>query len=327
MISDTDTSFMRMALNLARRGLGFVAPNPAVGCVLVKDEVVIARGWTAPGGRPHAEVVALAHAGMMARGASAYVSLEPCSHHGQTGPCAQALIDAGVRRVVVACTDPDPRVSGRGLQMLRDAGLEVVEGVLQEEALTLNAGFILRVTQGRPFVTLKCAVSADGKIAVAPGERTQISGPLATRFMHLQRSLHDAILIGSETYLTDHPRLTTRVQGLVHDPLRIVLDRSGRVGETDGLEVLGDQDIASVLGYLAERGVTRLLVEGGARIHEAFLESGCVDAFQLCKSPVVLGRKGVDGVKEARLTDEFGLKLQKTRVLGEDLLEIYGRSD
>ena len=327
MTSNIDKRYMRMALHLARRGLGFVAPNPAVGCVLVKEGVVLATGVTSPGGRPHAEAAALQKAGGQAKGATAYVSLEPCSHQGQTGPCAQALIDAGVVLVVVGCIDPDPRVSGQGIAMLRDADVEVAEDVLKEEALGLNAGFILKVTQNRPFVTLKCAVSKDGKIAASKGERTQISGDLAHRFMHLQRSMHDAVLIGSETYLVDKPRLTTRVQGVSHEPLRVVLDRSGRVGDTDGIEVLGEPDIEDVLHYLAQKGVTRVLVEGGAQVHESFLKSGFVDAFQLCHSPVVLGKQGVDGVRREQITQEFGLKLQKTRVLGEDILEIYGRGD
>lgn len=327
MSSDTDIRYMRMALNLARRGLGFVAPNPAVGCVIVKDDTILATGVTAPGGRPHAEVVALEKAGAQAKGATVYVSLEPCAHQGQTGPCAQALIDAGVSRVVAGCGDPDPRVSGQGLAMLREAGVEVVEDVLAEEACALNAGFILRITESRPFVTLKCAVSQDGKIAGSQGERTQISGEQAHRFMHLQRSLHDAILVGSETYLVDKPRLTTRVHGVAHDPLRIVLDRTGRIGETDGVEVVSESDIEGVLNYFAEKGVTRLLVEGGAKVHESFLKSGFVDEFQLCCSPKVLGKKGVDGVTKEQITEEFGLKLQKTRVLGEDMLEIYRRKD
>lgn len=325
MISDTDKRYMRMAINLARRGLGFVAPNPSVGCVIVKAGTIVATGVTARGGRPHAEVVALEKAGRDAKGAAAYVSLEPCSHHGETGPCARALIEAEISRVVVGCLDPDPRVSGRGIAMLEEAGIDVAVEVLADEAWALNAGFIMRVTESRPFVTLKCAVSEDGKIAAGVGERTQISGDLAGRFMHLQRSLHDAILVGSETYLVDKPQLTTRVQGLDHDPLRVVLDRRGRVGDTDGVAVLGDQDNESVLSYLAEQGVTRLLVEGGAKVHQSFLESGFVDEFQYCRSHKVLGESGVMGVSAEDITGKYGLKLQKTRVLGEDMLEIYGR--
>ncbi|MCB1721128.1 MAG: bifunctional diaminohydroxyphosphoribosylaminopyrimidine deaminase/5-amino-6-(5-phosphoribosylamino)uracil reductase RibD [Alphaproteobacteria bacterium] len=324
MSSKIDKKYMRMALNMARRGLGLVAPNPAVGCVLVKDDVVIVVAHTARGGRPHAEVIALEKAGYEARGACAYVSLEPCAHTGQTGPCACALIDAGVVRVVVACGDPDPRVSGQGIAMLRDAGIEVVEGVCEAEALALNAGFISRVTRGQPFVTLKCAVSADGKIAAEQGARTQISGELAQRYMHLQRSFYDAILVGSETYLVDKPQLTTRLEGFRHEPLRVILDRRGRVEDAPGFEICRQACVEEVLAYLAEKGVTRLLVEGGMQVHRSFLEAGMVDEFQLCKSPVVLGDKGVDGVSVDEICVLSGLKLQKTRVLGEDVLEIYG---
>ncbi|MCB9983158.1 MAG: bifunctional diaminohydroxyphosphoribosylaminopyrimidine deaminase/5-amino-6-(5-phosphoribosylamino)uracil reductase RibD [Rhodospirillales bacterium] len=321
---DIDIHYMRMALNRARRGLGLVAPNPAVGCVLLKDEAVIAAAHTGRGGRPHAEALALKMAGREAKGACAYVSLEPCSHTGQTGPCAQALIDAGVLRVVVACGDPDPRVSGRGVLMLREAGIEVVENVCEAEALALNCGFINRVTQERPMVTLKCAVSADGKIAAAPGQRTQISGDLASRFMHLQRSMHDAILVGSETYLVDQPRLTTRLDGFEHEALRVVLDRRGRIQDAPGFEICRQGGIEQVLEYLAEEGITRLLVEGGAQVHRAFLDAGVVDEFQLCRSPVELGENGVQGITSDELIRDYGLKHQKSRVLGEDVLEIYG---
>lgn len=327
MTSDIDENYMRMALSRARRGLGLVALNPAVGCVLVKNEVVIAVAHTARGGRPHAEALALEMAGHEAKGACAYVSLEPCSHTGQTGPCAQALIDAGVSRVVVACGDPDPRVSGRGAAMLRAAGIEVVEGVCEAEALALNRGFILRVTQERPMVSLKCAVSSDGKIAAASGERTQISGDLASRFMHLQRSLHDAILVGSETYLVDQPRLTTRLDGFDHEALRVVLDRRGRIEAAPGFEICRQGRVEEVLAYLAGKGITRLLVEGGAQVHRAFLEGGVVDEFQLCQSPVALGENGVQGVTGDELTCDYGLKYQKSRVLGEDVLEIYRCAD
>ncbi len=325
MTSQTDTHYMRMALNLARRGLGCVAPNPSVGCVLVKDECVLAVAHTAKSGRPHAEALALGKAGAQANGATAYVSLEPCSHQGKTGPCAQALIDAKVNRVVIACTDPDPRVSGRGIQMLKTAGVEVIEGVLEQEALELNAGFILRVTQNRPFVTCKLAVSQDGGIAAAAGERTQISGNLAGRYMHLQRSMHDAVLIGSDTYLADNPRLTTRIDGYEHDSMRVVLDRRGRVN-APGFEVLAIDDVFAVLSHLTEQGITRLLVEGGRQVHESFLKAGVVDAFQLCKSSIILGEDAVQGLGKAEIEAFSGLKLQKTRVLGEDTLEIYSKA-
>lgn len=307
MTSQTDINYMKHALSLARRGLGRVSPNPSVGCVIVSNDVIVGRGWTADGGRPHAETVALTQAGVMARGGSAYVSLEPCAHHGKTPPCAQALIDAGVKRVVIACGDPDPRVSGRGVEMLRAAGIEVVEGVLEGEARALNAGFFLRVSENRPFVTLKCAVSADGKIAAAAGERTQISGAEAHQYLHHLRSFYDAILVGKTTWEVDKPQLTTRIDGYAHEAQRIVLDRP----------------VPQMLNDLAERGITRLLVEGGAKTHTSFLESGLYDEVVLLESPKVLGEQGVNAADFSKLK---GLKPQKTMALGQDLLAIYGRS-
>jgi len=326
MTLDNDQSYMHMALNMARQGVGYVAPNPSVGCIIVNDGVVVGRGRTAAGGRPHAEAAALVQAGALAKGATVYVTLEPCVGHGREGPCADALIKAQVRRVVVACHDLNPVVYKKGVQTLEDAGVEVTFGVLEDGAQEKHRGFFLRVTNNRPFVTLKQAISADGKIAAAKGRRTQISGELAQRHMHLQRSMHDAILVGSETYLSDQPRLTTRVLGVSHEPLRLVLDRRGRVGDVPGFEVLDMDDIRGVLEYLAGKGMTRLLVEGGAKIHRSFLESGFVDEFQLCKSSQILGENGVDGVSEAEILAVSGLKHQKTRVLGEDILDIYGKA-
>ena len=306
MMTSDDIAYMKHALSLARRGLGRVAPNPAVGCVIVSDGTVVGYGWTADGGRPHAEPQALAMAGRLAKGACVYVSLEPCSHYGQTEPCAEVLIDTGVARVVVACTDPDPRVSGRGVEMLKAAGIEVVEGVLEEEALALNAGFILKVTEKRPFVTLKCAVSSDNKIAVAPGESTQISGPEAHRYLHHLRSFYDAILVGKITWAVDKPRLTTRIDGYEHKAQKVVMDRP----------------VSEMLSHLAEQGMTRLLVEGGAKVHASFLESGLYDEVILLKSPKVLGAQGVDSADFSGLD---GLRLEKKCTLGEDVLEIYRR--
>ena len=323
MTSDIDIHYMRMALSYGRRGLGQVAPNPSVGCVIVKGGVVIARGRTAAGGRPHAEAAALSNAGSQAKGATVYVTLEPCAEYGREGPCAAALIQAKVKRVVVACHDLNPAVYKKGIQVLGDAGIEVTFGVLEEEAQAMHRGFFLGVTENRPMVTCKLAVSADGKIASAPGERTQISGELAQRHMHLQRSLHDAILVGSETYITDSPELTTRVQGYAHDPLRVVLDRRGRVKDAQGFEVVHEENVESVLTHLKVRGITRLLVEGGAEIHKSFLASGKIDEFQLLKSPKKLGENGVNGFNGAIIEAKTGLKLQKTRILGEDTLEIY----
>ncbi len=220
-----DRRFMQAALALAGRGLGNVWPNPAVGCVIVKDGIVIGRGWTQPGGRPHAETEALARAGDAARGATAYVSLEPCSHHGQTPPCADALAAAGVSRVVAAMVDPDERVSGGGLARLRDAGIAVESGLLGDEAARLNRGFLSRITLGRPMVTLKLAATLDGRIAAHNGDSQWITAEDARAAAHGLRASHDAVAVGNGTAATDDPHLTCRLPGLpLRPPVRIVFD-------------------------------------------------------------------------------------------------------
>lgn len=350
-----DENYMRHALTLARRGLGCVWPNPAVGCVIVRDGVIVGRGWTQPGGRPHAEPEALVQAGELARGADVYVTLEPCAHQGQTPPCARALIDAGVARVVVACGDPDERVSGRGVAMLREAGIEVVEGVCSEEAQALNAGFILRVEQGRPFVTLKTATSLDGKVALRNGESKWITGELARRHVHLERSKHDAVLVGIETVLRDDPALTTRLDGYDHVPVRVVLDSDLRFpmdakmlqgasrdplwivckkgNYSSDLEEVGavivsvkDMEIEMILHALAERGVTRLFVEGGAQVHTSFVRSGLYDQMLCYRAAKVMGddaRGAFSALDMIAMRDIYSMERQKTLSLGEDLLEIY----
>ena len=214
---------MDHALALARRGLGNTWPNPAVGCVLVRDGRVVGRGWTQPGGRPHAEVRALAQAGEAARGATAYVTLEPCAHHGKTPPCAEALIRSGVARVVTALTDPDPRVSGRGHAMLRAAGIAVTEGVRESAAREAQRGFLTRVTLGRPMLTLKLATSFDGRIATALGESQWITAPAARRQVHALRLTHDAVMVGGGTARADRPGLNVRGMGRVRQPVRVVV--------------------------------------------------------------------------------------------------------
>ncbi len=216
---------MRLALSLGARGLGRTWPNPAVGCVIVREGRIVGRGWTGAGGRPHAEAVALAQAADAARGADAYVTLEPCAHHGRTPPCADALAAAGVRRVVVALRDPDPRVNGRGLARLRGAGIEVVEGVLEAEARAAQAGFLSRIGRGRPWLALKLAASLDGRIATARGESRWITGPEARRMVHAMRARHDAVMVGGGTARADDPRLTVRDLGFGHQPVRIVWSR------------------------------------------------------------------------------------------------------
>ena len=226
MTEAADRRFMSLALGLARRGLGRVWPNPAVGCVIVRDGRIVGRGWTQPGGRPHAETMALAEARDAARGATAYVSLEPCAHHGKTPPCVGALSKAGVARVVSALEDPDPRVAGRGHTMLRDAGVEVASGLMAAEAEALQRGFLTRIRHGRPMVTLKLATSLDGRIATASGESRWITGPEARARVHAMRAAHDAVLIGAGTARADDPSLTVRGLGMAHQPIRIVATRN-----------------------------------------------------------------------------------------------------
>ncbi|MHA1599104.1 MAG: bifunctional diaminohydroxyphosphoribosylaminopyrimidine deaminase/5-amino-6-(5-phosphoribosylamino)uracil reductase RibD, partial [Alphaproteobacteria bacterium] len=224
--SISDLDHMRTALTLARRGLGMVSPNPSVGCVIVDvDGHVVGRGVTASGGRPHAETIALSVAGDKARDGTAYVTFEPCSHQGKTSPCAKALMKSGIRRVVIACEDPDHRVSGRGIAMLKSADIEVTEGVLEAEALALNAGFITRIKEGRPLFTLKTATSLDGRIATRSGDSQWITGDAARRTAHMLRARHDAVLVGIGTALADNPSLTCRLGGMEgYSPIRIVAD-------------------------------------------------------------------------------------------------------
>jgi len=235
-VSD-DTQFMHAALTLGRRGLGRVWPNPSVGCIIVRDGLVVGRGRTADGGRPHAETIALEQAGAAARGAVAYVTLEPCAHHGKTPPCAQALIDAGVQRVVVGCVDIDARVAGQGVAMLRAAGIDV-DVLASQTALEDHAGFFKRVRSGTPILTLKLASTIDGRIATAAGESKWITGPQARSMVHAMRAQHDAVLIGGGTARTDDPKLNVRGMGDVPQPVRVVvssdlnLPRDGHLATT-----------------------------------------------------------------------------------------------
>jgi len=350
---------MAAALSLAARNLGQVWPNPAVGCVVV-DAVgrVVGRGFTQPGGRPHAETEALAMAGAQAHGGTAYVTLEPCAHHGKTPPCAEALIAAGIARCVAAIEDPDPRVSGRGLAMLRQAGIAVETGPLADQARTLNAGFLTRVTAGRPFVALKLATSLDGCIATRAGESRWITGEAARAFGHRLRATHDAIAVGSGTVLADDPELTCRLAGLEHrSPVRLVFDRRGRVParakvmtevpptwivgkqftETakkaaQYIEVAVNPDdgvwLTVALRKLAEAGLTRILVEGGATLATALMKARLVDRLYWFRAPIVIGGDGLPGVATLavdRLAESVGLRCTGRRALGNDVLELYDR--
>ncbi len=330
-----DGHYMRAALSLARRGLGTVWPNPAVGCVLVNDGVVVGRGWTQPGGRPHGETEALGRAGALARGATAYVGLEPCAHHGKTPPCTDALIAAGVKRVVAAMEDPDPRVSGRGFAKLRDAGIAVETGLLAKEAAEINAGFLMRLAKGRPLVTLKLAATLDGKIATSSGESQWITGEAARNRAHLMRATNDAVVVGANTVIGDDPLLTCRLPGIeTRNPVRIVFDGGLRVPLTAkliaqaklvptwivhrhgvdaarreafrdcGVELIeasttttGEMDLAASFAELGKRGLTRVLVEGGSRFAGALLAADLVDRLAWFRAPSLLGGDAMPSVE------------------------------
>jgi diaminohydroxyphosphoribosylaminopyrimidine deaminase/5-amino-6-(5-phosphoribosylamino)uracil reductase len=318
---------MRAALALARRSLGRTWPNPAVGCVLIKDGKVVGRGRTRDGGRPHAEVDALAQAGEAARGATAYVTLEPCSHFGKSPPCADALIKAGVTKVVSAMEDPNPEVHGRGHARLREAGIAVEVGDSAQEAAEINAGFLMRIHDGRPLFHLKIATSLDGHIATASGESKWITGEAARADGHRLRAIHDAVLVGIGTVAADDPDLTSRLPGLAaYSPVRIVLDSKARLAPASklastahqtpvwllcsraapaaarsalherGVEVIevaadpgGRVDIAAAARELGHRGLTRVLIEGGGEIAAAFLKANLVDRLSLYHGGRALG--------------------------------------
>ena len=362
--SADDLGAMRTALALARRGLGTVWPNPAVGCVIVEERQVVGRGWTQPGGRPHGETEALRRAGDAARGAAAYVSLEPCCHWGRTPPCVDALITAGVRRVVVALEDPDPRVAGEGLRRLRAAGLDVDVGLCAEEAAEVNAGFLSRLRLGRPLVTLKFATSLDGRIATASGESQWISGPPARERAHALRASHDAIMVGTGTAVADDPQLTCRLPGLDHrSPVRVVIDRHLRIPPAARLiadahvvptwvltlpsadpdrraaflasrvtlidvdpDRAGQVDLAAALTALGERGITRLLVEGGAGLAAAFFRARLVDRLVWVHAPLAIGGDGIPaiaGLDLAALADAPAFERLSTETIGDDVLTTF----
>ena len=322
-----DLRHMDHALRLARRGLGNVWPNPAVGCVIVAAGRVVGRGWTQPGGRPHAERMALDAAGAAARGATAYVTLEPCAHHGRAPPCSDALVAAGVARVVSALTDPDPRVAGRGHARLREAGIEVVEGVRAGPAGELQRGFLSRVTRARPMVTLKLATSFDGRIATALGESRWITGEAARRHVHLLRLTHDAVMVGAGTARADLPALNVRGFGPVRQPVRVVMANAPipalpPEGPDHGplWVLLGPVDEA--LAELGRRGLTRVFCEGGGRLAAALLAAGLVDELVGYTAGVVLGGDGRAAVAPmglGALAEAPRFRLAETRALGGDV--------
>jgi diaminohydroxyphosphoribosylaminopyrimidine deaminase/5-amino-6-(5-phosphoribosylamino)uracil reductase len=358
-----DQRFMALALSLGRRGLGRTWPNPAVGAIIMKDGSIVGRGWTQPGGRPHAEVEALRRAGAAARGATLYVTLEPCSHHGKSPPCADAVIAAGVSRVVSALEDPNPEVAGEGHARLRTAGIAVDVGIGAEEARHDHAGHIRRMRDGRPHVMLKLAISADGKAGAAGRKPVPITGEAVRDRVHLLRARSDAIMIGVGTALADDPMLTCRLSGMDKDsPVRIVLDTALRLplgshlvrtaretpvwvvtgpqaprGAEDSLRAQGVEvlrstergsclDLGGVLKLIAARGMTRLMVEGGPTLASAFVTADLVDEAVLFHSPAVVGPDGIEGLEASAmkaLTE--GLKAVASEPVGADRQDVYER--
>ncbi len=330
----TDRRFMALAIALGERGLGNVWPNPAVGCVIVRDGRIVGRGWTQPGGRPHAETEALAQAGTAARGATVYVSLEPCAHHGKTPPCAEALVAAGVARVVTALEDPDPRVAGAGHKILERNGISITTGLLAQEARIANAGFLSRIERGRPWLTLKLALTLDGRIATASGESRWITGPEARRRVHAMRMRHDAVLVGGGTARADDPALTVRDMGAARQPVRLVAARRLALPADGPLAAAipqaplwllhdpaatapadaaawtrrgarlvpcatgadGQLDPAALLATLAADGLTRVFCEGGGSFASALLAAGLVDELAVFTAGLALGAEGRPGL-------------------------------
>jgi diaminohydroxyphosphoribosylaminopyrimidine deaminase / 5-amino-6-(5-phosphoribosylamino)uracil reductase len=358
-----DARFMELALALGRRGLGRTWPNPAVGAVIVNDDVIVGRGWTQPGGRPHAEVEALRRAGPAARGATLYVTLEPCSHFGKSPPCADAVIAAGISRVVSAIEDPNPEVAGAGHARLHAAGIAVDIGVGAEEARRDHAGHISRMTRGRPHVMLKLAISADSKAGAAGGRPIAITGEAVRERVHLLRAQSDAIMIGIGTALADDPLLTCRLPGMAqYSPVRIVADSllrlpphsrlaqsardtpvwiiAGKSAAQDaelklrplGVEVLRSPDSADpidlkdALGLLAAKGISRLMVEGGPTLAAALLKAELVDRAVLFHSDKVVGPDGIEALDAAALAMlKQRLNLTNAEPVGPDRQEIYER--
>jgi len=358
-----DARFMALAFTLGRRGLGNTWPNPAVGAVIVKDGVIVGRGWTQSGGRPHAEVEALRRAKKDAQGATLYVTLEPCSHQGQTPPCADAIIKAGIARVVSALEDPNREVASKGHARLREKGIVVDVGLGADEARRVHAGHIMRVTKQRPYVTLKLAVSADGKAGLASRKPAAITGEVAWTRVFQMRAASDAIMVGIGTVLSDNPQLSCRLPGMFErSPVRVVLDAklklplatsvvatvrdtptwvftSGKpsaiaeeILQHKGCKVFrvgdvdGQLDLNGVLKVLAEQGITRLMVEGGPTLAGAFAAAGLVDELALLRGPKTIGADGITPLEGMPLDGFTGqLHARGSEKLGPDTLEMYGR--
>jgi diaminohydroxyphosphoribosylaminopyrimidine deaminase/5-amino-6-(5-phosphoribosylamino)uracil reductase len=333
--SDIDTFHMKTALTLAARGLGLVAPNPAVGCVIVgADGGVVGRGWTQPGGRPHAEAEAIGRAGDQCVGATAYVTLEPCNHHGKTPPCSESLINAGIKRVIIACEDPDPRVAGKGIKHLKAAGLEIIQGILEAEAQALNAGFMSRLSRRRPVFTLKSATTLDGRIATRAGHSKWITGMEARTAGHMLRARHDAIMVSIGTALNDDPSLSCRLPDMERfSPIRIIVDSSfqlptsstmvktaadiltiiitGEGADEDKIKEFknrsvkimevkastsGHPDPYSIAEALAGEGLNSVLIEGGGKLAGAFMQAKLIDRLAWFHAAKLFGDDGIASV-------------------------------
>jgi diaminohydroxyphosphoribosylaminopyrimidine deaminase/5-amino-6-(5-phosphoribosylamino)uracil reductase len=354
---DIHEKFMKRAIALARRGVGRTAPNPAVGCVIVRNGVIVGEGWHKKAGEPHAEVEALLRAGAGARNGDVYVTLEPCAHYGKTPPCADALIAAGVKRVFAAMVDPNPKVSGRGVDALRAAGLQVTTGLLERESRLLNEPFIKHVTTGLPFVIMKSAMTLDGKTATASGDSRWISNEGSRRYVHRLRSIVDAVMVGGGTVNTDDPQLTSRIPG-GRDPIRVVVDSglgipldsrllhlrspartliatlAGVSPKADkirsyGAEIIpcrereGRVDLADLLAILGGRGVQSILLEGGGTLAGEALRLGLIDKFLLFYAPKLVGGDGrglFAGQGVALMADAIPLHNLKLRKFGDDIL-------
>ncbi len=348
---------MRRALALARKGVGRTSPNPAVGCVIVRDNVVVGEGWHQKAGTPHAEVHALRQAGALASGADLYVTLEPCSHFGKTPPCADALVDARVARVFIGMIDPNPRVSGSGIAKLRSAGIEVISGLLESACFSINRPFIKQVTTGLPYVTLKSAMTMDGRTGTASGDSRWVTGESARKMVHRLRGTHDSIMAGVGTVLADDPQLTCRVRR-GHDPLRVIIDSTLRIPakaevlhvkskastliatiSTDsakiaplkayGAEILqckardGRVDLLDLLYRLGSRGVQSILLEGGAELAGAMLREQLIDRCIFFYAPKLVGGDGVglfSGSGVERMADAIRLSGVSVGIIGEDII-------
>ena len=353
---------MALALSLGQRGQGCVWPNPAVGCVIVQGSRIVGRGWTQPGGRPHAEAMALQQAGALAQQATAFVTLEPCAHHGATPPCADALIAAGIARCVMAIADPDPRVSGKGISKLQEVGIEVSIGCRAQEALMAHRGFFSRLQNGRPRVTLKLATSLDGRIATASGESQWITGVEARRDVHGLRACHDAVMVGGGTARADNPSLTVRGLNLDRQPVRVVASRylnfdvpalqasrdvallwlcqAPQAGENGAWQTQcdallqvplapdGQLDLAALMQALGSRGLTSVLCEGGGQLAASLLRDELVDDVILYTAGLALGADALPGLGDLALSNLYlapRFELISARKIGPDIRQDWRR--